>query len=293
VDTPEGGQPRPVIAPWELDLIMAFVAKVKAPASEREELQAELARKWLIQRIRKPAGIRNLKAYLKGFLRHKIADWHRERGIERQQQVSLDSPAWVEADQPLTLEGILEFFEPDHDLQLDVRNFLQMLDSRLRSVLAVLIEQKGNQSQAARRLGCHRNTIGAMLRKIRELARHRGFRIPRAFTARAAGRPSILRRESPRLVTVDAQIIERLEVHANGASWRVLLWVVSETARRKKRTVPYSWYRIAEEICLDRGDTHRAGMQLAKSGLITIGNGCIGLGRPAFPASRQAKWVSR
>ena len=66
MDTPEGGQPRPVIAPWELDLIMAFVAKVKAPASEREELQAELARKWLIQRIRKPAGIRNLKAYLKG-----------------------------------------------------------------------------------------------------------------------------------------------------------------------------------------------------------------------------------
>lgn len=278
MENPESGGPRPAIEPWELDLIAAFAARVRVSTTDRADLQAELARDWLLHRIQKPAGIHNLEAYLKGFLRHKIADWYRERKREKAREVSLDSPASQDTDRPLTLEDVLASSESDYALQLDVRNFFQKLDPQFRRVLIVLIEEEGNQSRAAERLGCHRNTVRAVLHKIRELAT-RGFGISRAFIPGAGRRRSTPPRRAAHSVAIDVKAMERLSAHANGSTWRVLLWVASETARCKRRTVAFTWYRIAHKLSLDRGNVYRAGMRLIKTGLIFIENGKIGLQR--------------
>ena len=65
----------------------------------------------------------------------------------------------------------------------------------------------------------------------------------------------------------------------SGAQWRIVLWVIRQTLGWNRDRAPFSWYRIAKELTLDRGGVARAGKALIQSGILLEENRQIGIER--------------
>jgi len=63
----------------------------------------------------------------------------------------------------------------------------------------------------------------------------------------------------------------------NGAQWRILLWVIRPTYGWHQSAAPFSWYRIAKDISMDRGGVVRAGARLISSGILRTDGNEIGI----------------
>lgn len=166
-------EPSQPIARWELELIGKVVKRFRT--SERDDLQAELARKLLALTVEPPSQVRNWRAYVAKFLLNKAANWvrderarqHRHGPIENAETAGVPSA-------PLAAEN-WGSPEPDAHLSVAFARLWDELDPALKRLWQVLAEERGNQVRAARRLGKHRNTVRHSIRKIRAIARRHGF----------------------------------------------------------------------------------------------------------------------
>jgi DNA-directed RNA polymerase specialized sigma24 family protein len=277
---------------WELDLVEATAKRIRT--MERDELQSELAVHLLRLKRRRALGVRNWPTFLKTALRNKALTWIRNWQNERKRLVSLGQPI-EQDDESLTLEDVLPSPEPDPDVRVDVARLLGKLDPQLQTAWRTLVEEKGNQVKAGRRLGKHRNTLRTWIRKIQHILAAQGYQ-PRSSLEKSLHQPeNVDRRECPRSrptardsVVLPTRLLGPFARNRlSGTQWRILLWVIREISRRKQGTTPFTWSRIAKELFLDRGDAHRAGRTLVRAKILFTANRRIGL-RRADAKKRQS-----
>jgi RNA polymerase sigma factor (sigma-70 family) len=176
VPRPTRKSSRAEIAPWELALIRTVALRFRT--GDRDELQAELARRLLVLKTRPPPGIRSWKAYLAKFLFNKASNWVRDQRVREKNLLALDPLPQATShptDPEFTLLHTLGTFDPDSDLRLALAQVWKELDPELRALWKLLLEEGGNQLRVARQLGKHRNTVRLWIRKIRKTLRHHGF----------------------------------------------------------------------------------------------------------------------
>lgn len=277
---------------------MIAQAARKARPPEQDELKAELARHLLQMKQGSAPALQDRRAFIEKALRNEARNWIRRRQRLAKRTVPLHQPIAGDADDPLTLEDVLRSPEADHDLRADFTSAWERLDAKLRSVWQTLTEENGNQSRVARRLGIHRNTLRAWIREIRQMLIAHGFSppdvpgqtksqadVPRERPSTGLGPSSFLVLSSQFL-----QAITRLRL--SGTQWRIVLWVARETARRKQKTTRFSWYRVAQELSLDRSAACRAGTRLLRAKLLFIQRNRIGFRRDYRQALRGQLGVS-
>jgi phage replication O-like protein O len=78
-------------------------------------------------------------------------------------------------------------------------------------------------------------------------------------------------REIDRFVRLPTELLEALlKVPLSGAQWRILFWVIRQTYGWNRDQTPFSWYRIAKELGLDRGGVARGGHKLLCEKLLIL-----------------------
>jgi phage replication O-like protein O len=68
-----------------------------------------------------------------------------------------------------------------------------------------------------------------------------------------------------------------LRARLSGAQWRIVLWVIRQTLGWNRNRTPFSWYRIACDLDMDRGGVVRAGHRLLQCGILHSDPGQIGI----------------
>ncbi len=83
---------------------------------------------------------------------------------------------------------------------------------------------------------------------------------------------------SDRFVRVPTVLLEALlRLPLTGTQWRILLWVTRQTLGWNREKTPFSWYRIANDLAIDRGGAVRAGHKLLRSGILYSDGNEVGL----------------
>jgi hypothetical protein len=147
--------------------------------TERDELEAELARRLLELKKSAPADIRNWESCTAKFLYNKAANWIRDYRANDARKADL---ADFGEDYLTTLEDILPFAEIDMDFEIAFARVWKELHPDLRLLWEVLLEERGNQAKSARRLGKHRNTVRLWVHKIKQILKRHGFQETNALT---------------------------------------------------------------------------------------------------------------
>ncbi len=161
------------IESWELDLIRTVASKFRT--TERKDLEGELARKLLVLKGQSRLHVRNWRAYVWRFLCNKATNWVRDSRAREGKNV----PLWEERPEKEWEEpgGSYVPSAPDEkpDERIAFTRAWQELDAGLRRLWETLLEERGNQAKAARRLGMHRNTVRIWIQKIRSTLGKHGF----------------------------------------------------------------------------------------------------------------------
>ena len=166
------GQPDPADrhGQWELKLTRSIAARFRT--TERDELEADLALHLLHVR-RHRARAKHWKAYLTAALRNKASNWIRDRKRHERAHADLDAP--VDDEQLLTRGDRIVAPDAPEDLRAAFAALWNELDPELRDIWEVLLQEGGNQVDAARRLKMHRNTLRLWVRKIQKAVIRHGF----------------------------------------------------------------------------------------------------------------------
>jgi DNA-directed RNA polymerase specialized sigma24 family protein len=161
------------IESWELALVSTTARRIRT--TERDELEADLAQHLLRLKRRPPKGIRDWKAFLTTALRNKAANWIRNQQTREERLARLHEPSQGDSERTFTLEDVLISPEPDHDRRLALARVLEELDTELKIMWELLLEEKGNQAKVARRSGKHRNTVRLWALRIKQVLKRHGF----------------------------------------------------------------------------------------------------------------------
>lgn len=157
---------------WELEMIAKVASAFRT--SDREELEAELARKLCELKSRAPSGIRDWKRYLAKFLYNKasniIQSWRTHQIKEQSYEISDEIDFLSDPLDRLACTAL------DWDTALNFDCIWQHLDPELRRFWQVLLEEGGNQTSVAKRLNKHRNTVKLWIKNIRMLLENSGIR---------------------------------------------------------------------------------------------------------------------
>lgn len=262
-------RPVPGLADWERKL--ASIVARKFELFEPEELEAELFLTVIKLKARLPPGIQKWEHYLAKALHNRADDWARDRRAGAKKESALP-------EQDKETAPFFSSKEYDIDQQLAMSQFWQELDPELKQLWELLEQEKWNQTRVARLLGKHRNTVRSWIHKIRRVLTSHGFKPGADSDKRIVRKPAL--QQPDEFVVLSQRLLRTLAAtRLRGTAWRVLLWVLRETSRRKQTTTPFSWYRIAGELGLDRGDVSRAGHRLLRTGLVFIQGEKIGLQR--------------
>ena len=162
------------VEPWELELVRKVASVFRT--HEREELEAELARKLLELKRSRPQDIRDWRRYVAKFLYNKAANWVRDTRARAHRHIPLVGSREDAAFEPLVTENDLPSLEPDVSLNLSLARIWAELEPELRTLWWILVEEGGNRVAAARRLGKHRNTIRLWIQMIRAVLKRHGFK---------------------------------------------------------------------------------------------------------------------
>ena len=83
---------------------------------------------------------------------------------------------------------------------------------------------------------------------------------------------------SDRFVRVPSELLDALlNIPLSGSQWRILLWVIRHTYGWNRITAPFSWYRIASDLAMDRGGVVRSGNRLLRAGILFGQDGRLGI----------------
>jgi phage replication O-like protein O len=90
-------------------------------------------------------------------------------------------------------------------------------------------------------------------------------------------RPQAMPSPQPgRFVRFSTELLEALlRIRLTGIQWRVVLWVVRYTDGWNRVWTPFTWYRMAKELGLDRPATYRAGQALLRAEILILSEGLL------------------
>lgn len=84
--------------------------------------------------------------------------------------------------------------------------------------------------------------------------------------------------ESDRFIRLPNALLDALlRVPLTGTQWSILFWVIRRTLGWNRQTTPFSWYKIAKELRLDRGGIVRSARRMLDSEILEIQNGEVGI----------------
>jgi DNA-directed RNA polymerase specialized sigma24 family protein len=270
---------------WEQKLIEAVARSIRT--TDRDDLEAELAQRLFVLKRQSRSAIKNWRAYVFKFLRNKAFSWIRRWRSLQERMAPLDRSSHDPGEEGRSLADTLALSEPEPAESLALAQFLEHLDLELKRIWEALVEARGNRTKAARRLGLHRNTIGARVREIQQLLIAHGFGAgAQAISSMTTPRAPV-REAEPKVPTKRERFIQfsspllktLLTRRLSGTQWRILLWVIRETSRHKQRATSFSWSRIARDLSIHRSNAFRAGMNLQRADLLSVHGGKIGLPR--------------
>jgi phage replication O-like protein O len=79
-----------------------------------------------------------------------------------------------------------------------------------------------------------------------------------------------------RFVRVPTELLDALlKTGLSGAQWRIILWVVRNTYGWNRKSTPFTWYRVAQELDASRPGLYRAGQGLLAAGVLLAQEGQI------------------
>jgi DNA-directed RNA polymerase specialized sigma24 family protein len=151
---------------WELDLIRNVASRFRT--TEREELEAELAKKLADLKSSPLFGIRSWRAYLAKFLFNKASNWIRDTRARERRSTPLP-------DEYFEVSGLPESAPLDENLPIAFQQVWNELAPDLRRFWRILLEEDGNQVATAKKLGIHRNTVRLWIGRIRQALETHGF----------------------------------------------------------------------------------------------------------------------
>jgi hypothetical protein len=269
---------------WEVDLLRKVASRFRT--SDRDELEAELARKLLVLKSKTPTMIRNWRAYLAKFFFIKASNWIRDERARTYRHAVLAD----ETDDDANPAGmrVAEKSNTPPELAPAFAAVWDQLSPAHRSLWTVMVEENGNQVRAARRLNKRRNTVRAWTRQIQQVLIAHGLQ-PEFLKSRRcdnsgnATRPDRLPNpvvERQTFVVLSERLLQALPaLGLSGTQWRVLLWVIRHTNRRKQKTIPCRWSTIARALSLNRSSALRAGRTLLGRQILCMNNSRIGVRR--------------
>ncbi len=72
-----------------------------------------------------------------------------------------------------------------------------------------------------------------------------------------------------RFIRLPTALLEcQLQTPLNGAQWRILFWVIRQTYGWNRESTPFTWYRMAQELGMNRPAVYRAGQALLTAGIL-------------------------
>jgi len=81
-----------------------------------------------------------------------------------------------------------------------------------------------------------------------------------------------------RFVRLPTELLEALlRARFNGTQWGIVCWVIRHALGWNRNTTPFTWYRIANDLGMDRGGVVRAGNRLLLAAVLNIEANQIGI----------------
>jgi DNA-directed RNA polymerase specialized sigma24 family protein len=164
------GKGRFQVAVWEIEVVQQVV---HAYRTDHEELEAELLRRLVELKIKHQARVRDWRAFLARSLYNAANNFVRNRRLRESRMQSLEPDDVLDATPALA--DLLAAPEEPVDLRIDLARLREEISPELRQLWDLLIEEQGNVSAAARKLGRPRKSLDYWIGKLRQLLKDRGF----------------------------------------------------------------------------------------------------------------------
>jgi RNA polymerase sigma factor (sigma-70 family) len=158
---------------FERELIRRVARRLRE--LEQSDLEAELWIKLLKIKSRPRKRVRNRTAYLRTALFRHAKNLLRDRPKTEKRKVSIHEP---DEEDSVSITGVvLSYRDSDLDNQIALRAAVQEFPPNLRFLWETLVQVGGNQVEAGKILGLHRNTVRLWLKQIEViLIRHEVIR---------------------------------------------------------------------------------------------------------------------
>jgi hypothetical protein len=155
---------------WELELVKQVMYAYR---TDREELEAELLGRLLELKIKHQARAQDWKAFLARSLYNAANNFVRNKNWResRIQSLELDDTEGPH----LGLADLLAAPEEPIDVRIDLARLREEMSPQLRQLWDLLIEEHGNISAIARKLGRPRKSLDYWVGKLRQLLKDRAF----------------------------------------------------------------------------------------------------------------------
>jgi RNA polymerase sigma factor (sigma-70 family) len=156
---------------WELELARKIAGSFKKTiGDDAEELEAELFQRLLEIKLQKLEGIEKWASFLAKSLFNAANNFLNKRNYRRDRMESFDAIVWEEDDNnSIPLGNMLEEPIPDVDFKIQLDDALKTLSPELKELWKILIEEEGNTSKVAERLGRPRKTVEYWIDKIKAI----------------------------------------------------------------------------------------------------------------------------
>jgi RNA polymerase sigma factor (sigma-70 family) len=158
------------IAAWELTRIKLVARRFRT--TERDDLEAELARQLLAMKARSIGQARDWNAYLMKVLYNKAINWVRRSRSARWRNGALAKSRIAIDDLP---DQFASAARSRVDLTIAFAAVWNELDPKARTLCRLMLEGRGGKAQLARHLGVHRNTVHVWVAKVRRILLKHGF----------------------------------------------------------------------------------------------------------------------
>jgi DNA-directed RNA polymerase specialized sigma24 family protein len=166
----EHGRGRLHVEAWEINLVKQVAHAYRA---DQEELEAELFRRLTELKVKHKARARDWKAYLARSLYNAANTFVRDQKIRDRRIQSLEIEDEDQA--PASMLDLLPAPAEPLDLRIDLGRLRNEISPQLRDLWDLLVEEQGNISAAAQKLGRPRKTVDYWIQKLKTFLKNRAI----------------------------------------------------------------------------------------------------------------------
>ena len=167
----EHGGGRLRVEEWERDLAKRIAGKFRRGD---KDLQAELLARLVELKAKKHAGIQNWQAFLAQSLYNAAKNFFR-REDRRRRTLGPFERKTANDEHPVSVEATRAAPEESIELRVELAKVWEALSPEMRELWHLLVEEEGNVSSAARKLGRPRKTVEYWIRKLRAFLKDWGI----------------------------------------------------------------------------------------------------------------------